>query len=85
MDVDLFARWIKAGVRIDYVPLPLVRMQAGGVSSKNAFKGFHEKRLALLSNGYPKLLTNCHFLSLHGVQVVVAIQRWFRRKVKSGE
>lgn len=79
MDVDLFLRWIKSGVRIHYMPEPFVRMQAGGLSGKFAFESFAEKKRALLSNGFPRLLTSLHCHSLRALQVVAMIQTMLRK------
>ena len=80
MDIDLFARWVKAGVKIAYTAIPLARMQTGGMSSKYVYRGFQEKRKAFINNGFPSLLTYLHYISLFGVQLIVMIQQWLRRK-----
>jgi glycosyltransferase involved in cell wall biosynthesis len=79
MDVDLFARWMKAGVRIAYTAIPLARMQMGGASGKYVYRGFQEKRKALINNGFPSLVTYLHYISLFGIQLIVMIQQWLRR------
>lgn len=81
MDVDLFVRWMKAGVKIAYAPIPLARMQTGGTSSKYVYRGFQEKRKAFITNGFPSLLTYVHYFSLFGAQFIVMIQQWLRKKL----
>ena len=79
MDADLFLRWVKAGAHINYLPEPLVRMQTGGLSGQFAYRGFAEKRRALLRNGFSSILVNIHFIGLCGAQIIVTIQTWLRR------
>ncbi len=53
MDIDMFARWVSAGVNICYLPEPLVAMHYGGLSDRRPFEGYKEARQALILNGYP--------------------------------
>lgn len=55
MDIDIFVRWVTLGVKIDYVPIPLVAMQYGGLSDRQPFKGYREAKDAFIRNGYPKV------------------------------
>lgn len=53
MDIDIFTRWSTAGVKIDYMPTPLVAMHYGGVSDRHPFAGYKEAMTAFIRNGYP--------------------------------
>lgn len=83
MDVDIFLRWLKNGVRINYLPEPLVRMQAGGMSGRNAFQAFYEAKKASINNGYSKLLSWIQYLSRHILHFVLKLNN-LRYKNKSG-
>jgi len=79
MDDDLYLHWHNAKVNIGYLSEPFVRMQAGGVSGKYAFKVFAEKRRALISNGYPMLPATIQYLGRIGVQIIVIADKFLRR------
>ena len=61
MDVDIFLRWFKSGVRIDYMPEPLVAMHYGGLSDRQPFDGYREAKRAFIENGFPPLPANLLF------------------------
>lgn len=83
MDDDLFLKWIRSGVKIEYFPEPLVRMQAGGLSGKFAFQVFSEKRKALIRWGFSPLLANIQYMSRFGVQLIALFQSRLRSIYKS--
>ncbi len=53
MDVEIFLRWFKAGVRINYLPEALVAMYYGGVSNSRPYDGYREAQCAFIQHGYP--------------------------------
>jgi len=53
MDIEIFLRWLTAGIRIDYLPEPLVVMHYGGVSDTLPYEGYREARCAFIEHGYP--------------------------------
>jgi len=55
MDIDIFLRWLTAGVRIEYLPEPLVAMHYGGLSDRRPYDGYREARRAFIENGFPAL------------------------------
>lgn len=55
MDIDIFVRWVNAGVRIDYLPMPLVAMHYGGLSDRQPYDGYREAKCAFIENGFPVL------------------------------
>lgn len=55
MDIDMFLRWVTAGVKIDYLPEPLVAMHYGGMSDRQPFEGYREAKRAFIENGFPAL------------------------------
>jgi glycosyltransferase involved in cell wall biosynthesis len=55
MDIDIFLRWLTAGVRIAYLPEPLVAMHYGGLSDARPYDGYREARRAFLTHGFPPL------------------------------
>lgn len=55
MDVEIYLRWLTSGIRIDYLPEPLVAMYYGGVSDRRPYDGYREARHAYLEHGYPPL------------------------------
>jgi glycosyltransferase involved in cell wall biosynthesis len=75
MDDDLFCRWLNAGVGIAYFPEPLVKVSAGGVSGRYAFKVFGEKRRALLENDFPRIPTDIQYVSRFFGQFVIILQQ----------
>lgn len=78
MDVELYLRWIRSGVAISYLNQPLVLMQAGGASGINTTQVFIEKRRALLTYGYSRLLVEFQFVFQFAVQAVVITQSNWR-------
>jgi glycosyltransferase involved in cell wall biosynthesis len=81
MDDDLFLKWLHGGVKIAYFPKPLVKVQAGGVSGRYAFKVFGEKRRALLENGFPRIPADIQYACRFAGQSVVFLQQFIRRIV----
>lgn len=61
MDVDIFLRWMRHGVKIHYLNKPLVAMYYGGVSDRFPFEGYRESKRAFLSNGFPQLYVSLLF------------------------
>jgi len=74
MDVEIFLRWLRNGVKITYLPDTLVAMQAGGLSSQHAFLGYREVKRALLANRFPAIPVNIQYIARFGVQFVVSMQ-----------
>ena len=79
MDDDLFLKWLTAGERISYYPEPLVKVQAGGLSGRYAFKVFGEKRRALLEHGFSRILTDIQYVCWFAGQFLVLLQQLFRQ------
>ncbi len=61
MDVEIFAKWSVHGVKIDYLPVPLVKMQTGGISTSQANLGYRESRVAFIQHGRNPFLANFHY------------------------
>jgi len=65
MDIEIFLRWVTAGIKIDYLPEPLVAMHYGGLSDSQPYDGYRESRRAFIEHGFPVLpvrllcLTKC--------------------------
>lgn len=55
MDIEIFLRWCRSGVRINYLPEPLVAMHYGGLSDKRPFDGYLEARNAFIEHNFPRL------------------------------
>lgn len=55
MDIEIFLRWVRAGVRINYLPEPLVAMHYGGLSDVMPFKGYLEARNAFIEHNFPRI------------------------------
>lgn len=87
MDIDIFLRWTKKGVKIHYLEESLVAMHYGGLSDRNAFEGYRESRKAFLANGYPHVAVNILFickLVLHCIgRVHACLLLWCRNKKQS--
>jgi len=82
MDVEIFLRWLKSGVKIDYIPEILVYMQTEGVSGHNAVAGYHQVRNALVRHDFSPPLAYLQYwgkVTLWGILQVVS---WLRRKLK---
>lgn len=62
MDIDIFLRWVAAGVMIDYLPVPLVAMHYGGLNDRNPFEGYREAKRAFIDNGFPALPVNLLYI-----------------------
>lgn len=73
MDVEIFLRWIRIGVKIAYLPEVLVAMRAGGVSGQRAFDGYREVKRALLANQFPAIPTTIQYIARFGVQFIVSV------------
>lgn len=61
MDIDIFLRWVKKGVKIHYLEEPLVAMHYGGLSDRQPFQGYREAKTAFLANGFPASLVSMVF------------------------
>jgi glycosyltransferase involved in cell wall biosynthesis len=68
MDVEMFLRWSRGGIRMHYIKESFVSMRGGGLSSRLAYQGFWEKRLALLSHGYSPFLTHMQYYGNCAIQ-----------------
>lgn len=53
MDVEIFLRWLVSGVKMVYLPEPLVAMYYGGLSDRRPYDGYREARRAFIEHGYP--------------------------------
>lgn len=71
MDVELFSRWIRNQVVIRYQPLSLVRMQSGGVSGRESYRGYREARTALVANGFSPVVALVQMWSRFIIQFVL--------------
>lgn len=78
MDVEIFLRWMRKGVRIAYLPESLVRMRAGGVSGSQPFRGYREVRRALLQHRFNAPLAYLQYLARMVLQQVVVLQNKLR-------
>ncbi len=74
MDVEIFLRWMKKGVKIAYFSQPLVKMHRGGVSGRHAFLGYGEVKRALISYGFSRVLTNIQYFARYGVHLILRMQ-----------
>lgn len=73
MDFELFLRWIKAGLVINYIPVVWVRMQAGGASGKHIYQGFSENIRALKAHGFSRSLAYFQFFTKHIAQRILDV------------
>ena len=73
MDFELFLRWIKAGVVINYIPVVWVRMQAGGASGKHIYQGFSENIRALKAHGFNCPLAYIQYYTKHIAQRILDV------------
>lgn len=55
MDIEIFLRWLTAGVRIQYLPVPLAAMYYGGLSDMRPYAGYRESRSAFIEHGFAVL------------------------------
>jgi glycosyltransferase involved in cell wall biosynthesis len=78
MDVEIFLRWLRKGVRIGYLPIPLVAVQAGGLSGRHPFHGYREAKRALSANRFPSIPATIQCMARFGVQFVVSMQEKLR-------
>jgi glycosyltransferase involved in cell wall biosynthesis len=83
MDDDLYLRWLDAGIKIAYLPEPLVRVAAGGLSGRDAYQVFMEKRKALVKHGRSRILADIQCLTRCLGQLVVMLQNSWRRHTKA--
>lgn len=79
MDVEIFLRWVRNGVNIDYLPEPLAVVQGGGVSGKRALEGYREVKTALLSNRFSTILTHIQFVARLGLQFILYVSERLRQ------
>lgn len=78
MDVEIFLRWMRKGVRIAYLPEVMVAMQSGGASGRRALHGYREVRRALLVHRFPAIPATIQYVARYGLQAVVLIQEKLR-------
>jgi len=78
MDVEIFLRWIRTGVKITYLPEVMVAMQSGGVSGQRAFHGYREARRALAAHRFLVIPATIQYVARYVVQVVVLMQEKLR-------
>ena len=78
MDVEIFLRWLRRGVEIDYIPECLVRMQAGGVSSQNGIIACKEAKKALIAHNFSRFLANIQYVCKIGLHYLAILQTQFR-------
>lgn len=79
MDVDLFAKWLRAGLEIAYLPESLVAMEAQGVSGRQVFRGFFEKRRILIGHAFPRFLVELQFIMGFLVQIIIMLLSLLRK------
>lgn len=84
MDVDMYLRWKESSVSMKYLPIPLVRMKAGGVSGQSALQGFDEVRRIFIGYGYPWLAVYLQYLSKIVIHSLLAFLYRCRRFLASG-
>jgi glycosyltransferase involved in cell wall biosynthesis len=85
MDVEIFFRWMSSGVKINYLPEVLVKMQAGGASGQHALKGYREVRRAALQHKFNPFLVYVQFagkLMVWWMLETVALIRHKRVQIK---
>jgi glycosyltransferase involved in cell wall biosynthesis len=81
MDVEIYLRWIKAGVKIYYLPESLVNMTAGGASGRRALVGYSETKRAFIEKGFSRPVVNLLYIARLLVHFIAKMQSWFKRKV----
>ena len=79
MDFELFLRWMKSGVVIDYIPEVFVRMQTGGTSGRHIYQGFRENVRALTAHGFSRPLAYKQFFAKHCAQRILDARAAFNR------
>lgn len=79
MDIDMYLRWLNAGIRVEYLPEPLARMRSGGVGGRNAYAAFAEGRRVMIVNGYSPLLATVQYYGRCAVQGLLACRNKFAR------
>lgn len=84
MDVEIFLRWRKNGVNIAYLPKPLARMQAGGVSGRHAREGCRECFKALIDHGYPSKLAQLQYYGRLVLIFFISMRHNFIKRKKCG-
>lgn len=79
MDVEIFLRWLKYDVKIDYLPEILTQMQTEGVSGRHAVEGYRQVRDALLRHDFSSPLAHLQYwgkVTLWGMLEVAPWLRW---------
>ena len=83
MDVEIYLRWIRSGIDIQYLPEALVGMAAGGVSGRHARLGYSEVRRAFIEKGFPKIVIDVLYMAkliAHAASVIeFRCRRWKAR------
>lgn len=75
MDVEMYLRWQRSEVVIEYLPIPLSAMESGGLSDQAAHRGFNEVRQCFLRYKYPWLVVNLLYLSKIAINAYVNVCR----------
>lgn len=75
MDVEIFFRWKRNRVPIRYIPVPLVLMERGGVSSVNDLQGYGEFRRAAIRHGYSPVLASIQYMGKLAISRVLRLMR----------
>lgn len=81
MDVEIFLRWLKYGVKIDYFPEILTQMQTGGASGRHASEGYRQVRNALLRHGFSAPLAHLQYWGKIILWAELEAISWFRGKL----
>ncbi len=80
MDVEIFLRWSKYGLKIDYLPETLTHMQTEGVSGCHAVEGYRQVRDALLQHGFSIPFAHLQYWGKATLWAVLEVVSWLRRK-----
>ena len=83
MDAEIFLRWSKSGVKIDYFPEILAHMQAGGVSDRRAVEQFRQLRDSLVRYGFSPPLAYLQYWGKVILWGMLAVVSWLRRKLQA--
>lgn len=63
MDVEIYLRWVRSGIDMQYLPEALVEMSAGGVSGREARLGYSEVRRAFIEKGFPRIVIDVLYMA----------------------
>ena len=88
MDVEIYLRWVRSGIDMQYLPEALVGMSAGGVSGREARLGYSEVRRAFIEKGFHKIVIDVLYMAkliAHAASVIeFRCRRWKARKCGTG-